>query len=69
VACNQKSANRVRPGKSLGIFTRLWVSIKAQVPLGYEDQTGFQFGIENISLSLEQSGTFKSDEERKDAET
>jgi hypothetical protein len=69
MVCNHKSANRVRPGKSLGIFTRLWVNINARVPLGYEDQTGFQFGIENISLSLEQSGPSKSDEDRKDAET
>jgi hypothetical protein len=57
---SQKSANGVRPGESLGIIAKLWASIKARIPLGYEDETGFHYGIEPISLSLERSGIFKT---------
>jgi hypothetical protein len=32
--------------------------------LGYEDETGFQLGIETVSSSPEPSGIFKPDSER-----
>jgi hypothetical protein len=53
VACNQKSANRVRPGKLSGLITRFWASIKAQVPVAYQDDAGFQYGKESASSLLE----------------
>jgi hypothetical protein len=51
--CGQKSANRVRPGKPRGLTARFGDRIKARVPLGYENETSFQFGEEAIPSFLE----------------
>ena len=53
MACNRNSANRVRPGKLSGLIAGLWASIKAQVPVAYEDEAGFQYGKESASSLLE----------------
>jgi hypothetical protein len=38
---SQKFASGVQPGGLSGIMIRLWAGIKARIPLGYEDKTGF----------------------------
>jgi len=53
MAGSQKSTNEVRPGGSSGLVARLWAGIKGWIPLGYEDETGFQYGIEAASSFLE----------------
>jgi len=35
------------------LIAGLWASIKAQVPVAYEDEAGFQYGKESASSLLE----------------
>jgi hypothetical protein len=64
MAGSQKSGNRVWYGRTLDIIDRLWAGFIARVPLGYEDETGFHYGIEPVGLSPERNGISKPDGER-----
>lgn len=39
------SRQDVAGGYVSGIFDRLWTAVLNRVPLGYEDETGFYFGV------------------------
>jgi hypothetical protein len=53
MANSQKSADGVRPGELSGIITKLWASIEVRIPFGYQNETGFHYGMEPISSFLE----------------
>jgi hypothetical protein len=50
---SQKSANLIRLGGSSSTIGKLWASIEARIPLGYEDETGFHYGKEPVLAPLE----------------
>jgi hypothetical protein len=45
---SQKSANLIRLGGSSSTIGKLWASIEARIPLGYEDETGFHYGTKPV---------------------
>jgi hypothetical protein len=44
----QISGNQPQPGAAPGLIARLWASITACVPIGYQDETGFHRGTEPL---------------------
>ena len=55
MANNQKSADKIRPRPSSGIIVEFWASIEVRIPIGYQNETGFHFGLEFILSLLESS--------------
>lgn len=49
------SANRVPARKLAGLIGTLWAGLEAGIPFGYQNETGFHYGIEFISSLLESS--------------
>lgn len=50
---NHTSATEVPIRKCPGIIGKFWTSLEAWIPFGYQDATGFHYGIEFISLLLQ----------------
>jgi hypothetical protein len=44
--CDPGRVRHGAPRARKGILSRLFDALKARVPLGYEDQTGFHYGAE-----------------------
>ena len=52
---DQTSANGVQTGKVSGILGKLWADLETGIPFGYQNETGFHYGIEFISFLLDLS--------------
>jgi hypothetical protein len=49
----QKSENEACPADSAGMIVEVWNSIEVRIPIGYQNETGFHFGLEFISSLIE----------------
>ncbi len=53
MAKSQKIAHEIGSGDLPGMAVQLWTSIELRIPIGYQNETGFHYGIEFISSLLE----------------
>jgi hypothetical protein len=58
---SQKSANLIRLGGLSITIGKLWASIEARIPLGYEDETGFHYGTKPVLAPLERPSEKQTD--------
>jgi hypothetical protein len=63
---SQKSVNLIRLGGSSSAIGKLWASIEARIPLGYEDGTGFHYGTKPVSAPLERPSKKQTSEKQSD---
>ena len=52
---NQTFVNKILTGKLSEISGNLWAGLEVWIPFGYQNATGFHYGIEFISSLLELS--------------
>ena len=58
---NHTSANEIPTGKLSGSLGKLWAGLEAWIPFGFQNATGFHYGIEFISSLLELSSETEAD--------
>lgn len=46
MASRCKSGNKARPGELSRLIARLTAAVRDQIPAGYENETGFNYGTE-----------------------
>jgi hypothetical protein len=49
----KKSTNRIQHRDLWALIATFWADIGARIPLGYQDETGFHYGLPPISSLLE----------------
>jgi hypothetical protein len=53
MANSQKNLHEAGPGDLPGLVIQLWTPVEVRIPIGYQNETGFHYGIEFISSLLE----------------
>jgi hypothetical protein len=50
---SQTSVHNASPVRSTGKLASLWAGIEVRVPFGFQDETGFHFGMDSLASLLE----------------